>query len=337
MVHGVIRSRVKQLAVRWPRLLAVLLAIDDLRWGVRLRLKRFRTRSGSAHAELSLDDSIRYIETVFNDYVEFGDLQGRGVAAELGPGDSAGVALLLRLAGYEQIDMIDRYESERDPHQQEQIYAALDARHALGQFRIGERWDARALRGVTYYAGQPAETYFARAAAEGRQYDLIVSRSVMEHLYDPLAALESMVDALKPGGRMIHKVDLRDHAMFTPAHPELTFLTIGDTLYSMMTRNSGRPNRVLLPDYRRTLGRLATEGTIEYEILVTQLVGVGELSRPIRQLDIPPGDLRDAEAEVDRVRPRFSRRFRTMSSSDLAVSGFFLKATRRQAAAVSDR
>ena len=135
---------------------------------------------------------------------------------------------------------------------------------------------------------------------------------------------------------MIHKVDLRDHSMFTPAHPELTFLTIGDTLYSMMTRNSGRPNRVLLPDYRRTLERLATEGTVEYEILVTQLVGVGELSRPIRQQEIPPEEMRHAETEVDRVRPRFSQRFRAMSSSDLAVSGFFLKASRRQAAAVSD-
>lgn len=75
----------------------------------------------------------------------------------------------------------------------------------------------------------------------------------MEHLFDPVAALDGMLEALRPGGTLVHRIDLRVHGMFRGQHP-LTFLTLPDAIYTRMTRNSGRPNRVLFPDLPR-LGR----------------------------------------------------------------------------------
>ncbi len=316
-------------AARFPRLLALLFVLDDVRWGLRLRFGRLETSSGASHAQLSLDESVRYVETVFRDYMEIAQLQRcAGRAAEVGPGDSAAVALLLRRAGFAQVDMIDRYESARDVKRQEQIYDALDQRHSLASMKTSTHWNMRSLRGVSYYTGAPAEEYFAAARRNGIEYDFIVSRSVLEHMYDPLAALSSMVSVLSPGGTMVHKIDLRDHGMFTPTSPELTFLIFSDALYTRMTRNSGRPNRVLLPEYRYALESLASDGAIRFEILVTQLVTAGELPRPLCEPDLPPNLLAAAKAEVDRYKPRFAARFRSMQSCQLAVSGFFLRVTR---------
>ena len=71
---------------------------------------------------------------------------------------------------------------------------------------------------------------------------MIISVAVLEHVYDPDASFDAMHRLLKPGGLLLHEVDLRDHLMFSSAgcHP-LTFLTFSPSVWRLMTSDSGRP------------------------------------------------------------------------------------------------
>jgi SAM-dependent methyltransferase len=155
-------------------------------------------------------------------------------------------------------------------------------------------------------------------------FDLIVSRAVLEHLYDPEAAFGGMDRLLAPGGAMAHKVDFRDHGMFTDGgmHP-LTFLTISDRIYRLMTQHSGRPNRHLVDFYRRMLHEYGYEGSL----LVTRLVGPGEEVVPHTETpDLHDERGRRALALVESIRPDLQPRFAELSTPDLAIAGIFLSA-----------
>ena len=300
--------------------------LDDLRWGIRLLGGHIGTDSGATHAELSDEDSVRYIEEVFTDYKRYGKLERfSGFAAEIGPGDNVGVAMLMRQDGCHQVDLVDRYESRRDPQQQARIYDALSKKYGLEWLRSGHGWNDREMPGVVPKIGRPAEEYFEEYRRDiGPCYHVIVSRSVLEHLYNPLDALESMVCCLKPGGRLIHKIDLRDHGLFTPQHDELIFLTFPRLIYRLMTRNSGRPNRILYHQYRERLERLKTTGLLNYSLYVTRLTGIGDITPHQLYEDIPAAMWQQASEYVDRYRPQFAREFRHVHSRDLSVAGIFL-------------
>ena len=201
---------------------------------MRQRLGRIRSESGSTHCGLPIEDSVGYVEEVFDDYVTYGGLvRPAGTAAEVGPGDNAGVALLLRMAGCETVELVDRFRERRSPAHQAQIYQALAIRHGLDQPDGTGRWDDERLPGIIWHLGSSAEDYLRQASKMSRRprYDLIVSRAALEHLSDPLGTIANMAVCLRPGGRMLHKIDFRDHGMFTPAHSELTFLRFPAPLY----------------------------------------------------------------------------------------------------------
>lgn len=300
------------------------LMVSDLKAALKLLAHDYTTDSGTSNAGVSLEQSIAYIEEVFNDYRSYGKIDGfHGAVAEIGPGDNAGVALLMRENGARKVDLVDRFYSKRDAVQQQKIYEKLSEKHDLSPFRKGESWDEEKILGVEWKTGAPAEQFFDPAQL-GYHYDFIVSRSVMEHLYDPIGALELMIRSLKPGGKLVKKIDLRDHEMFTPEYGELTFLTISKFVYRRMTRFSGRPNRVLLNQYRNLLDRLKSAGEINYSIKVTRLVGVGEIVPHMDAGEIDPKDLECARKIVESHRPQLAEEFSELNSFDLAVAGFFL-------------
>ncbi len=304
--------------------------VDDLWWGVRLRTGHIDTDSGMTHAMLSLEESTRYIESVLSDYKRYGSLTTlRGVAAEVGPGDNAGVALLMRGEGCDCVDLIDRYVSRRDPDKHHRIYEALSEKYNLSHFKRGFHWNDHDLDGIMQKVGHSAEAYFRECSRNVEPvYDLIVSRAVMQHLFDPLGAMETMTACLKPGGHMIHKIDLRDLNMFTPQKHELTFLRFPHVMYRHMTRNSGRPNRVLLHRYRAVLEKLKAHGLIVYDIFITRLIGVGDLTPHLRPAEISVEMWRQAEGVVESYRRHFAREFVAVDSRDLAVTGVFVVVTR---------
>lgn len=232
------------------------------------------------------------------------------------------MALLLQAAGCETVELIDRFRSRRSAEQQRRIYQELAARHDI---QLGpDVPDDDHLPGISWNLGSSAETYFAERTREGRPgYDLIVSRATLEHLYDPLTALRSMASCLRPGGRMVHKIDFRDHGMFTPAHPELTFLRFPAPLYHRMTHRSGRPNRVLLHQYRDLAQELGRSGELDVTILVTSLVAEGEIIPHVPIAALPPRPQGRAVAQVEAERPGFAREFAAVTSEDLAVTGIF--------------
>ena len=175
-----------------------------------------------------------------------------------------------------------------------------------------------------------AEVYFRKYAEQQEKiYDFIVSRAVLEHLYNPLNTLHYMVSCLKPGGQMFHEIDFRDHGMFTPGHPELTFLEIPSFIYPLMVRNSGRPNRILVHRYREVLENMKSQGLIDYSLLVRRLVSSGKIAPAKIFEDINSNKRRQAINFVEEHRQKFASEFSNVDSKDLAISVIFLKVKKK--------
>jgi len=209
------------------------------------------------------------------------------------------------------------------------IYDALSKRHQLDWLKHGPTWNDAQLMGIAQKVGQSAEAFFYDCAqSRGPVYDVIASRSVLEHLYDLRTALESMVSCLKPGGSMIHKIDLRDHEMFTPKHHELTFLRFQSGCYRSMTQNSGRPNRVLFHRYHGRLERLREARLINHVVFIARLAGVGGLMPHQLPEKIDTGTWRRSERFVEEYHRRVAQELPQVASRDLDVAGIFLVATR---------
>ena len=296
---------------------------DDWRARRRLAAGRLETGLGARHKDLDIAASLAYVDRVYGDYLAYGGLERfHGSVAEIGPGDSFAVALRILGSGAEHVHAIDRWVSRRDANPQRRIYGALSEQYDLGQLFTGTPAE-ETIRDLTYHAGQPAETFFRDC---GIRFDAILSRAVLEHLYDPLAALDDMARSLEPGGIMIHRIDLRDHGMFAGHHP-LTLLTLSDGLHRRMTKSAGRPNRVLAPAYRAWLARSGLTGGIA----ISRLAGVDKEQDPAPWEALNDGAKARALDCVRAIRPRLSNKFKVMADEDLAVAGLVLVARKNDA------
>lgn len=324
-------GRLRSTAKRSKWLVYAASVADDQR--SRLAAKRGAppSTSGSTHSGFSLDESIAYIDVVFEDYLRYGrltpgDLAGTRVL-ELGPGDNFGVALRFLGAGAEGVVALDKFASVRDLDQQRAIYSELISRaDPESRARMEAALDLEALTfdpdRLRAIEGVAVED--AAGALAGERFDLIVSRAVLEHLYDLDAAFAAMDALLRTGGVLLHKVDFRDHGMFTGGgmHP-LTFLTLPDRAYGLMSRHSGRPNRKLADWYRAKLGELGYDS----EALVTHVVGRGPELDPYPAAErFDPGDHPDAVGLARAIRPRLEAGCRELEDRDLIVAGIFIRA-----------
>ena len=291
----------------------------------RYRLGHIDTSSGTVHTGLEVDASVEYIRMVYEDYRRYSGLDTfHGRLAELGPGDNCGVALLFLRDGCDSADLLDRFYSKRDPAVQRRIYERLfaDSPSLAARFAQADPSADDSFPGVRWHYGPSAaaEVFFR----EHRDFDLIVSRAVLEHLYDPIGAIHDMARALKPGGVMMHAVDLRDHGIFSTRFHELKYLEVPGAIYPHMTRASGGPNRILTPAYREAL---AEEG-LEFRILVAGLAGSGLLEEYAEWDDVPKALRAQSLAFVRTVRDGFASSLRAMSDEDLAVNSIFIVARR---------
>jgi len=296
--------------------------------GVRRALGRRESGMGSTHRNMETGRSLDYIDEVFEDYLRYGgidrgDLEGKEIL-ELGPGDNFGVALRFLAAGAAKVVAADRFIPVRDPDQHRRIYQGLlerlpaEERERVASIVAGPEISFDGV-GLEILEEAPIEDVPDRVG--DRKFDLIVSRAVLEHVFDLDTAFDSMAKLIAPGGRMIHKVDLRDHGLFTEGgHNPLTFLTIDDRIYRLMgERTAGLPNRKLLSWYRQKLDDLG----FETEYLITHLAGVDAEVLPHTPFEdgLPdPAPL----AAVEEIRPRLRARYRDLPAEVLAVSGFML-------------
>lgn len=298
----------------------------DILTGFRYRHGNYSTKSGAAHADRDLEESLAYIREVFADYKQYSGLNTfYGSVAEVGPGDNSGVGLMFLADGCTKVDLVDRFYSKRDPAIHANIYQALFDQHealkAVGEYHYGEELNLESLN-IKYGPDASAEEYFDTQES----YDFIVSRAVMEHVYDPGLSIARMANALKPDGYMLHIVDLRDHGMFSENFHELKFLEVPDAIYSRMTGWTGLPNRVLVSGYRSVLETLP----LTYKLLVTGLAGVGKITPFLEYKDIPADSRKQSLDYVKSVKSKFEKNIKRLPAEDLSVAGFFLIARKRR-------
>lgn len=279
------------------------------------------TDSGTTHSEFSVEESLDYIENVFADYQRISNIpKFTGKIAELGPGDSAGVGLMFLAHGAEHVDLADRFYSRRSHEAHEKIYKSLAIKYpVLEKMLTTVKFNQfESLSNLKRHYGSKAsgEVFFD----ENKDYDVIVSRSVLEHVDQPQIVLRKMYKALKVGGVLIHKVDLRDHGMYTPYSESVKFLELPQWLYYMMTYGSGYPNRFLFHDYKKVLLELDAQS----KFYISGLHGVEEdMSVGYKLEDIPEQWKKHSIDFIERHRSKFSAVFKNVASEDLMVSSFF--------------
>lgn len=296
------------------------------------RSGRAETSSGATHRRYDLAGSLKYIRDVYDDYHTYAGLTPEDFRdkriLEIGPGDNFGVALRFLIAGARQVVCLDRFYSEREPAQQARIYRGLRdslAKDEQSRFDQAIRIDGDIKLNndaLAYIHGMGIED--AASAFPPASFDFIISRAVLEHLYDSDAAFQVMDRLLAPGGWMMHKIDFRDHDMYSRYgfHP-LTFLTFSDGLYRRMSIDSGKPNRRLMDFYRNKMESLGYES----RICITHLTG--QEAEIVPHVDAagkgmaPTAEMRRL---LDEIRPKLAPQYKQLPDEDLMVAGIFLVA-----------
>lgn len=309
-------------------------------WRARRRFSsgKIESTSGSTHAGKTIAESLAYINEVFDDYIKYSGITTDSLAGkrilEIGPGDNFGVALKFLSAGAARVVCLDKFYSPHDAEQEQAIYKALRAQ--LDDESRGRFDEAVQLGGGIQINGERLEIVYGKGIedAEGlfgkASFDLILSRAVLEYLTDSDFAFSVMNDLLSPGGMMAHKIDLRDDEMFSgKGMNPLTFLTIRDSIYRLMTVGSGRCNRRLIDYYRRTMNELAYEA----KFFVTCVLGEKSELLPHKEKIAPSVDYSEgAHTLINDIRPRLHGDYKNLTDEDLLVSGVFLVARKPEGA-----
>jgi SAM-dependent methyltransferase len=304
-------------------------------WKLRRRFASglIETSHGSTLRRKSLEQSIEYIDEQFGDYLRYGQLTNEDLCGkrilELGFGDNVGVALRFLAAGAAQVVCIDKFYSERDIERERELYAALrdrlsskDKQQFDEAIDIGDgiKFNERKLRrinGLDLAVG--ADLLFEQAEV----FDIVISRAVIEEVFEPKQIFAVVKRLLAPHGMMLHKIDMSDYGIFSEGgmHP-LTFLTIPQSVYRLMASDSGIPNRKLIGYYREMLKELGFES----KFLVTSVVGQGPVVPHKDLVEFDKKDYRFALPLISEIRSKLCREYRDLPDDELMVSGVFLVA-----------
>ncbi len=325
-------ARLKQIARKSKTGIIAYRIYDDWSAGRRFESGKIESTSGSTHQQWPLSKSLSYIKDVFEDYLKYANLAPDGLESkrilEAGHGDNVGVALRMLAAGARHVTCLDKFYSEADPEQQSAIYQALrEELDARSRARFDE---AISMAGGIETNPERLACVYGKGIEEADSlfdangFDLIVSRAVLEYSPDSDRAFAVMNDLLVPGGLMLHKIDLRDDGMFSSRglHP-LTFLTISDRVYRMMTARSGRCNRKMIDCYRQKLEAM----NYAARFYVTGIIGCGEEVTPHKEKIEFNVDYDDyTVALINQIRPDLIGRYRRLTDEELMVCGIFVAA-----------
>jgi hypothetical protein len=286
--------------------------------------------SGATHQGLPVRQSVEYIERVFADYLTYGGISKDWLAGkhilEIGPGDNLGVALLFAAAGAGQVVCLDRFETRSDAAQLRSIYEALRSHLSIEeQARFDQALDRESLRvrpeKVRHVVGVAIEQ--ADRVLEAGSFDWIVSRAVLEEIpHRKLSACFAAQDRLlAPGGRLAHKIDLRDYGIFSARgfHP-LEYWTLPDWLHTLMSSHEPAPNRKRAAYYRALL---ESRGYC-CDVFITHVAGNKAEIEP--HWKTYPRDVRVEQARrlVGHIRAGLAAEFRALSDEDLMTMGIFV-------------
>ena len=324
-------STIKNLARRSKSLIILHRIVDNWQRRRAFQSGKTTTAYGSTHEFWSLEKSVDYINLVYREYLQYSGLTPEAFAGkrilEVGPGDNFGVALKFLADGAAKVVSLDKFYSERNEEQQKRIYREL--RNQLTPQQAAVFDESIKLDGqlelnknrIEYIYGHGVEE--ASRILELESFHFIVSRAVLHNVYDIESGLASMDRVLAPGGYMAHKIDFSDENMFSSRgmHP-LTFLTIPERIYRLMAKDSGKPNRKLIHDYRKLMRWLGYDA----KLFVSSVVGFGPLS-PYKEHLEPGVDYADETINlIEEIRPKLAHKYRSLSTENLAVAGIFLVA-----------
>ena len=108
-------------------------------------------------------------------------------------------------------------------------------------------------------------------------------------------------------------------------HP-LTFLTIPERIYYLMAKDSGKPNRKLIGDYREQMHKRG----YETKILITTVLGEGPLVPHKEHIEAAVDYGNKTVSLIHEIRPKLAAPFRDRSDAELAATGIFLIAKKPQ-------
>ena len=206
--------------------------------------RRYLTSESGSHDDLSPQDVMEAMRGQVRAYFEFGDLTERAIEGreilEVGPGNNLSVGILMLAAGALRVVCIDKFQSRPNLAQAAASYAILHESLTQQERQCCGDVFAGAIPLVSqHHTGRLV--YDWNCAIEGAErtlgttrFDFILSTAVLEHVRSVEAAIRSMYLLLKPGGRMIHRVDLRSHEEDEESHP-LDFLTHSSFAWRLMT------------------------------------------------------------------------------------------------------
>jgi SAM-dependent methyltransferase len=129
------------------------------------------------------------------------------------------------------------------------------------------------------------------------KWDFVVSFDVLEHVDDLTATLRSIRRLLKPGGVMVHRVDVTIHNA-TPDTHRLAHLGLSDQLWRMISSRRAVCNRFRPSEF------LLAANNLGFETLCYQ---------PTTML---------TQEEIARIRPKLWKKYASCSFEDLAVLDF---------------
>jgi SAM-dependent methyltransferase len=265
-------------------------------------------QTGRGEQEQTAEQVAGYFIQCFDDYRKqmhfdaagFASFLGGKQVLEYGPGDILGVALLMYAHGAETVHCVDRFPLHKVSAKNLQVYEHLLA-------SLGPRERARADAAFTEH-GQPASGFkpstvaylVSRDGLSGadRQYDLVISRAVLEHVGNLTGTVNDVARALKPDGVSIHEVDLRSHGL--DRYQTFDFLTWPDPLYRLMFSQKGFPNRWRLNKYRELIEQSG--------LRISKLEPTGCVS----------------EEKIGIIEPHLPRALRGVSRDELAWLGFWV-------------
>jgi SAM-dependent methyltransferase len=275
--------------------------------------------------ESGISEEVKRIQTIYGQYLHYSGWSPAAVAGrrvlELGPGLTIGVPLMFAADGASFVAGLDKFVRLQDGPYFVALYGRMretlsDQQKAAFDRAISLQPKLSLNPRFATYIDHKELTDSLPQLGPG-SFDMIVSNAVMEEIYDPTPAFLAQGELLRPGGVMVHRIDLRDYGMFSKYgyHP-LEFLTVPDWIYRRMVEGSGQPNRRLIDYYRETGARMG----YETEIYAAKVLGSDtDIPEPSRELR-PGIDYSGQQLKlIAEIRPRLLERYRKLPDADLVV------------------
>ena len=218
------------------------------------------------------------------------------VMCEAGAGDGLAVAALLISLGAYKVHLVELNPPVASLRQIEILEQLRKQGLPLRPDAVLESQPPRLKDAVVYHQ------CFMEQMDTVEAFDLIFSNSVLEHVEDVHTFFGRCFRSLKPGGRMMHCIDLGGHGSFEDPMPPLEFQIYPDWLFWLMSPPFNRATRRAVGEYVR----------------FAKAVG-------FTNIVVKPTRLADS-AYLEAIWPRLNRRIRRAGKAEVAVVEFVLLA-----------